>query len=95
MSENLNHELCADELSQASGGCRVGKKVNYVHCGNNIIGRRDANGTIYYYPCPKCGKPMHAGALNKLYCDPCNYKCSENPNVTWTGTEEELVAKAR
>ena len=26
----------------------------------------------YHYECPHCGRKMHFGTANALYCDPCN-----------------------
>ena len=49
---------------------------------------------IHYWPCPKCGKPMHAGTMNWIYCDPCNYKAWDSFVQIWQGTEEELIEAA-
>lgn len=36
-----------------------------------------------YYPCPKCGKPMHEGTLGWYYCDPCDYKSMFAEEIVW------------
>lgn len=38
-----------------------------------------------YYPCPKCGKPMHVGTLGWYYCDPCDYKSMFAEEIVWRG----------
>lgn len=27
---------------------------------------------VEFYPCSRCGRPMHRGRLNFFYCDPCD-----------------------
>ena len=31
-----------------------------------------ADGNVYHYECPKCGRLLHQGTLTMLYCDPCD-----------------------
>ena len=33
---------------------------------------RLADGDVYHYVCPKCGRLLHKGTLTMLYCDPCD-----------------------
>ena len=33
---------------------------------------RLADGDVYHYVCPKCGRLLHKGTLAMLYCDPCD-----------------------
>ena len=39
--------------------------------GNTAHGRL-ADGDVYHYVCPKCGRLLHQGTLAMLYCDPCD-----------------------
>jgi hypothetical protein len=40
--------------------------------------------SVYYWGCPKCGKPMHRGSMNLVYCDPCDEK-----KYAYTGNEQQ------
>ena len=33
---------------------------------------RLADGDVYHYVCPKCGRLLHEGTLGLCYCDPCD-----------------------
>lgn len=50
---------------------------------------------IHYFPCPRCGKPMHSKWYqSKWYCDPCDFSCLRPAEVTWSGTKQELITAA-
>ncbi len=46
-------------------------------------------GKLYYYPCPKCGKPMHK-TWPLWFCDPCDSKYFSPDCAEWTGSEQAL-----
>lgn len=66
------HELTDEQLKPVNGGLMEtkyqGKRYRYV-----------GDGKIFYdsdwdkcYLCPNCGGPVHLGAWQRFYCDPCN-----------------------
>lgn len=61
-----------------------------VGCGDKYFKK-----AIFYFPCPRCGRPMHSKWYeSKWYCDPCDFSCLRPDQVKWNGTKEELIAAA-
>ena len=75
-------EVSEEKLEQVSGGQLSDRPWNDVK-----VLRRDSRGNAthwqvfrhgepisepYYYVCPHCGRLLHEGTLNRLYCDPCD-----------------------
>ena len=59
-------ELKQEELSEVNGGGYIWWTVNNKHY--KYVGKDESQ----KYVCPKCGKPVHPGTLDRFYCDPCN-----------------------
>ena len=89
-SKPQSRELSDQELAQASGGAdgQLGLKEWVWH-----EWKRDSQGRvthwkkekgpefeIYHYTCPRCGRILHLGTLNFLYCDPCDDWFSDGTN---------------
>ena len=74
-SKPQSRELSDQELAQASGGLDPygGKDTTWK---TDSRGRtthwKKANGLIYHFTCPRCGRILHMGSLGFLYCDPCD-----------------------
>ena len=70
--------------------------VGYVHNSKDqVVGYTGFEGTICYWPCPKCGKPMHKGTLGRVYCDPCGESYVElSHDKIWEGSKIELSSKS-
>ena len=74
-------ELSDQELAQASGG-RDPSGGTAPHGDKDTAWKTDSqgrvthwkkeSGQIYHYTCPTCGRILHLGTLNFLYCDPCD-----------------------
>lgn len=74
------------DLSALSGGWNVITRVfdsRGRSCGQYI------NGTLYYWPCKKCGRPTHMGS-GFHQCDKCNDWFWTISNNRYYGTEDEL-----
>ena len=69
-------ELSDQELAQASGGGNRRIESKATEWKTDSQGRvthwKKENGQIYHYTCPRCGRILHLGTLNFLYCDPCD-----------------------
>jgi hypothetical protein len=73
--------LTDEQLDETSGGFAesiIFAADKLVYSDKGIVGfyQHDMFGgacTLKYWPCSKCGKPMHRGDLNHVYCDPCNH----------------------
>ena len=62
---------------------------------DQVVGTIGIDGTITYWPCPSCGKPMHKGALGRKFCDPCNSSyIGIDYEETWPGNKLELSSKS-
>ena len=80
-SKPQSRDLSDQELAQASGG-RDPSGGTAPHGDKDTAWKTDsqgrvthwikANGEIYHYTCPTCGRILHLGTLNVLYCDPCD-----------------------
>ena len=84
-SKPQSRDLSDQELAQASGG---GGDINGSAA---CVWKRDSqgrvthwktdSGKIDHYTCPRCGRILHEGTLDFLYCDPCDdWFCSGNTN---------------
>ena len=73
----------------------VGSVGDVHNTKDQVVGRIGINGTIQYWPCPNCRKPMHEGALGRKYCDPCNSSyIGIDYEETWHGSKIELSTKS-
>lgn len=98
----LNDRVLTDnELAEAAAGIAPtssGHSIAYIYSGwfTQVGGEDNWYGDIYYYPCPRCGKPMHSEFYcAKWYCDPCNFSEFHPRIADWTGTRDELIAAAK
>ena len=104
MASNEPDALTDEQLDEVAGGW--GESIEFcectmVSCSKGIIGYVEDKGFLKdnctrYWPCPKCGMPMHRGALNLAYCDPCNEKRFANKmnSSLWQGGDgiaEDLI----
>ena len=75
-SKPQSRELSDQELAQASGGQGDINGSAATEWKTDSQGRvthwKKENGKIYHYTCPRCGRILHLGTLNFLYCDPCD-----------------------
>ena len=77
-SKPQSRELSDQELAQASGGADgfAEPKNKWYEWKRDSQGRvthwKKDSGEIYHYTCPRCGRILHLGTLNFLYCDPCD-----------------------
>ena len=80
-------ELHEEQLEQVSGGelpiswaldgaPSAAKVLRRDGRGNPVYWQdyQDGKGVAepYFYVCPHCGRVLHEGTLNRLYCDPCD-----------------------
>ena len=94
MNAEMNAPVLSDvNLNKAAGGGQLYGRYIYSNKGDKI-GMFYSHKGLYYYPCPKCGKPMHEGTLGNMYCDPCDYWKMTVSLQRWNGTEGELIAAA-
>ena len=80
--KNLNENPAFRELPDesldavAGGGDGDCNDNNPTPVGSDSQGNtthwRLADGDVYHYVCPKCGRLLHKGTLAMLYCDPCD-----------------------
>ena len=80
--KKLNEEPAAfRELPDESLDAVAGGDFNHVASKSTPVGSdsqgntthwQHANGDVYHYVCPKCGRLLHQGTLALLYCDPCD-----------------------
>ena len=80
--KNLNENPAFRELPDesldavAGGGDGDCNDNNPTPVGSDSQGNtthwRLADGDVYHYVCPKCGRLLHKGTLTMLYCDPCD-----------------------
>ena len=80
--KNLNENPAFQELPDerldavAGGGDGDCNDNNPTPVGSDSQGNtthwRLADGDVYHYVCPKCGRLLHKGTLAMLYCDPCD-----------------------
>ena len=75
-SKPQSRELSDQELAQASGGADAGLGRPEYEWKTDSQGRvthwKKANGEIYHYTCPRCGRILHEGTMGYLFCDPCD-----------------------
>lgn len=87
MEDNKQNELSEEKLEQVSGGelpiawaldgaPGAEKVLRRDGRGNPVYwqGCQDGKGITepYFYICPHCGRVLHQGTFNRLYCDPCD-----------------------
>ena len=74
-------ELSDQELAQAYGGRDPyggtdpyeGKDTAWkTDSQGRVTHWKTESGEIYHFTCPRCGRILHEGTLNFLYCDPCD-----------------------
>ena len=74
-SKPQSRDLSDQELAQASGGGFQGLDKSHEwkrDSQGRVTHWKKENGKIYHYTCPRCGRILHLGTLNFLYCDPCD-----------------------
>ena len=74
-SKPQSRELSDQELAQASGGRDPSEGIDTAwktDSQGRVTHWKKENGKIYHYTCPRCGRILHLGTLNFLYCDPCD-----------------------
>lgn len=88
-------ELAGDQMSEVAGGKTYSEHEQFekVKAPNGECGYWEMC-QLYYYPCPKCGKPLHKSWW-LWFCDPCNDRWSSRTSKRWKGSVEELVAAAQ
>lgn len=98
--KKFNLEMKDQDLAKVSGGLvdpNSGHNIERVFSGwVTQVGMVDNwYGTLWYCPCPRCGKPMHSEIwAPKWYCDPCDFSEFNPRQELWSGTEAELIAAA-
>ncbi len=95
METNDTMNLNDSELKDAVGGWRLGKKVKVTKV-YDTRGRecgRYRNGTLYYWPCKKCGRPTHLGSCVNQ-CDKCDDWFWTINDTPYNGTEEQLKSES-
>ncbi len=95
--DEKNYELDEQELDQTTGGgiLDMGSLKRYDTSITNSKGQKvgeQLRTSIAYYPCDRCGKPMHLGTLGWWYCDPCNMHAYGPTPQTWTRSIGALKA---
>ncbi len=92
MATNEAMNLNDSELKDAVGGGRQGNHHNKVTMVSDTRGRccgKIYGGTLYFWPCKKCGRPTHIGSCLQQ-CDKCDdwfWSISDTP---YNGSEEQL-----
>ena len=75
-SKHQIRELSDQELAKASGGGAVGSAGAASEWKKDSQGRvthwKTGSGQIFHYTCPRCGRILHEGTMDVLYCDPCD-----------------------
>ena len=85
MMNEMNQPLTEQDLEEISGG--VGSPGVRYRPQTLMIIRRDSKGNPthfqncfnglpsdepYHYVCPHCGRLLHQGIFDRMYCDPCD-----------------------
>lgn len=92
--EKAARQLDDLDLDTVSGGTTYSaeeSKVVHSRSGKEIGTVID--GTIWYTPCPKCGRPTYSEWLC-AHCDPCNdywFWSSSVSSQPWYGTRQSLI----
>ena len=96
MTDNANEALNDSELTDVAGGISTATHTDIINANGDVVGDYYVNtGVIKYWPCPKCGKPMHKGKMFAKYCDPCDdYYYMEYDVKQYSGTVEQLKAES-
>ena len=71
-SKPQRRELSDQELAQASGGDAIFASKWKKDSQGRVTHWKTESGEIYHFTCPTCGRILHQGTLNFLYCDPCD-----------------------
>ncbi len=96
----LKTEAADEQLAEVAGGLSSADSTHkmvwiYTSFFTQVGVYDNKDYHVEYYPCPRCGKPMHSESYNpKWYCDPCNYSKFLPSSVIWNGTIDELKAAA-
>ena len=102
MNDNANTQINDSQLNDVTGGSSdavYGPSTDIKNSKGQTVGRQIiSSGVIIYWPCPKCGKPMHRGSAYAIYCDPCDdyyfSSFSNYPEARYKGTAEQLGAES-
>ena len=98
MTDNASTQINDAQLNDVAGGFDVsdivpGKTEEIVNAHGQVVGKRVIEtGVILYWPCKKCGRPLHNGKWDAKYCDPCNDWFLPFNATKYNGTAEELKA---
>ena len=98
MTDNANTQINDAQLNDVAGGMDMsdivyGKSEEIVNARGQVVGKHVIEtGVVLYWPCKKCGKPMHKGTMAARYCDPCDDWFLTYTETKYNGTVEELKA---
>lgn len=88
--DEMLHPLEDDELENVSGGEILDRKGRYVGIEQRyrpyFLDPHEI-WSVHYFPCSKCGRPMHIGTANMWYCDPCD-RWEFNPDSAYYHCED-------
>lgn len=83
--DEMKQALQDDELENVTGGTVYDRKGRYVgeesRRPRHFLDPDDKIWSVRYFPCSKCGRPMHPGTAYMWYCDPCDrWEFNPDPN---------------
>ena len=95
MTNNTNAAQNDSELSNVAGGKFNDYWITIYNAKGQKVGNIfTGNGILKYLPCIRCGKPMHQGRLDAMYCDPCNTYLWSYDEKEYNGTADQLRAES-
>ncbi len=95
MSDEKRNDLTDAQLDDVSGGMQPrdppSSNARKLKNSRGYTVSEVSNDKIYYYPCPKCGKPTFVN-WSTLHCEPCDDWWWSLDKAIWTGTEQSLIS---